>query len=98
MLHGLTLGTTWSNGAYVRSYYGVMTPAESVASSLPAFTPGAGQNDVNASLNAVVRIDQRWRLSGQWLVARLIGAPGPSPVTLSRTQNTFLLTLWYQLR
>jgi MipA family protein len=42
VLHGLTLGTTWSNGAYVRSYYDV-TPAESVASSLPAFTPGAGR-------------------------------------------------------
>jgi hypothetical protein len=53
---------------------------------------------VNASLIAVVRIDQRWRLSAQWLVARLIGAPGRSPVTLSRTQNTFLLTLWYQLK
>lgn len=97
VLLGLTLGTTWSNGAYVRSYYGV-TPAESVASNLPVFTPGAGWSDVNVSLNAVVRIDPRWKLSGQWLVARLVGDAGRSPVTMSRTQNTFLLTLWYQLK
>ncbi|WP_143044780.1 hypothetical protein [Variovorax sp. YR216] len=42
--------------------------------------------------------DPRWKLSGQWLVARLIGDAAQSPVTLSRTQNTFTLTLWYQVR
>ncbi len=97
VLLGLTLGTTWANGAYMRSYFGV-TPAASAASGLPVFTPGAGRSDVNTSLNAEVRIDPRWKLSGQWLVARLIGDAGRSPVTLSRTQNTFSLTLWYQLK
>jgi len=96
-LLGVTLGTTWSNGAYLRSYYGV-TPAESAAGSLPVFAPGAGWSDVNVSLNAEVRIDPRWKLSGQWLVARLVGDAGRSPVTSSRTQNTFLVTLWYQLK
>ena len=53
---------------------------------------------MNVSLNAEVRIDPRWKLSGQWLVARLVGDAGRSPVTSSRTQNTFLVTLWYQLK
>ena len=97
VLLGLTLGTTWANGAYVRSYYGV-TPAASAASGLPVFTPGGGTSDVNASLNAEVVIDPRWKFSGQWLVARLIGDAGRSPVTLSRIQNTFSLTLWYRLK
>jgi outer membrane scaffolding protein for murein synthesis (MipA/OmpV family) len=96
-LLAMTLGTTWSNSAYLRSYFGV-TPAESAAGSLPAFAPGAGRSDVNVSLNAEVRIDPRWKLTGQWLVARLIGDAGRSPVTSSRTQNTFLVTLWYQLK
>lgn len=96
-LLALTLGTTWSNGAYMRSYFGV-APAASAASGLPAFAPGAGRSDVNTSLNADVHIAPRWKLSGQWLVARLIGDAGRSPVTLSRTQNTFSVTLWYQLK
>lgn len=96
-LVGLTLGTTWSNGAYLRSYFGV-TPAESSAGSLPVFAPGNGWSDVNVSLNAELRIDPRWRLTGQWLVARLIGEAGRSPVTSSRIQNAFLVTLWYQLK
>jgi outer membrane scaffolding protein for murein synthesis (MipA/OmpV family) len=96
-LLGLTLGTTWSNGAYLRSYFGV-TPAESAVGILPVFAPGAGWSDVNVSLNADVRLSPRWKLSGQWLVARLIGDAGHSPVTTSRTQNTFLMTLWYQIK
>lgn len=96
-LVGLTLGTTWSNGAYMRSYFGV-TPAESAAGRLPVFAPGAAWSDLNLSLNAEVRIDPHWKLSGQWLVARLVGDAGRSPVTASRTQQSFLMTLWYQLK
>ncbi len=97
VLLGLTLGTTWSNAAYMRSYFGV-GPSASAASGLPVFTPGGGRSDVNTSLNAVLQIAPRWKLSGQWLVARLIGDAGRSPVTVSRTQNSFSLTLWYQLK
>lgn len=96
-LLGLTLGTTWSNAAYLRSYFGV-TPGESSGGSLPVFAPGAGWSDLNASLNAEVRIDPRWKLSGQWLVARLIGDAGRSTVTTSRFQKIFQVTLWYQLK
>ncbi|MGJ7582848.1 MipA/OmpV family protein [Variovorax sp. RHLX14] len=97
VLLGLTLGTTWSNGAYLHSYFGV-APSESGRGSLPVFAPSAGRSDVNVSLNAEVRIAPRWKLTGQWLSARLIGDASLSPVTTSRIQNTFSVTLWYQLR
>ena len=71
---------------------------EARAGSLPVFAPGAGWSDVNLSLNAEVRIDPRWKLTGQWLVARLIGDASRSPVISSRPQNTFLVTLWYELK
>jgi outer membrane scaffolding protein for murein synthesis (MipA/OmpV family) len=71
---------------------------EARAAGLPVFAPGAGWSDANLSLIAEVRIDPRWKLTGQWLVARLFGDAGRSPVTSSRTQNTFLVTLWYELK
>ncbi len=97
VLVGLTLGTTWANGAYMRNYYGI-SQQTSASSGLPVFTPGGGNSDVNAAINAQWKISPKWKLSGEWLVARLIGDAGHSPVTLSRTQNTFSMTLWYQLK
>jgi outer membrane scaffolding protein for murein synthesis (MipA/OmpV family) len=96
-LLGLTLGTTWANGPHLRSYYGV-TPAESAAGGLPVCTPAAGWQDLNLALNGELRIDSRWKLSGQVLAARLVGDAKRSPVATSHEQTTFSLTLWYELR
>ncbi len=96
-LLGFTLGGTWANRAHVQSYYGV-TPEESAAGGLPAYAPGAGWSDVNVQLNGEMKINERWKLSGQLLGARLLGDESRSPVTESRHQGTFSLTLWYQLK
>lgn len=94
-LLGLTLGTTWANGAHVRSYYGV-TPAETAAGGLPTYRPGSGLIDVNLALTGEYKFDERWRLSGQVLGARLMGDAKRSPVTLTKYPETFSLTLWYK--
>jgi outer membrane scaffolding protein for murein synthesis (MipA/OmpV family) len=97
VLLGVTLGATWANGPHLRSYYGV-TPQASATGGLPVYTPGSGWLDVNAQLNGELRIAERWKLSGQVVGARLVGDAAKSPVTESRHQTTFSLTLWYQLK
>jgi MipA family protein len=94
---GVMLGATWANANHLRSYYGV-TPQESAAGGLPAFAPSAGLSDVNYGLVGSLKFSEQWKLSGQWQAARLMGDAKDSPVTLSRTQNTFSLTLWYQFK
>jgi outer membrane scaffolding protein for murein synthesis (MipA/OmpV family) len=94
---GLTAGTTWSNGPYQRSYFGV-TPEESAAGGLPVYRPSSGFSDINLALNGETRFTEHWKLSGQWLAARLIGDDKRSPVTQSRLQNAFSLTLWYTFK
>jgi len=97
VLLGLTLGATWANGPHLRSYYGV-NPQASAAGGLPVYTPSSGWLDVNAQLNGELRIAERWKVSGQVVGARLVGDAGRSPVTQSRNQTIFSLTLWYQLK
>jgi MipA family protein len=96
-LIGLTLGGTWANSAYMRSYFGV-TPEESAAGGLPVYTPGSGWLDANLQLNAETRFSEHWKLSGQLIAARLVGDAGASPVTLSKQQTTFSVTLWYEFK
>ena len=99
-LLGVTLGGTWANSAYLRSYYGNygVTPAEPSMGGLSVYTPGAGWSDVNLQLVGETRITEHWKLSGQLVQARLVGETGRSPVAQSRNQTTFSLTLWYQLK
>ncbi|MGY4827337.1 MipA/OmpV family protein [Sphaerotilaceae bacterium SBD11-9] len=94
---GLMLGATWANADHMRSYYGV-SPEESAAGSLPAYTPGADWSDFNYGLVGSLRFNESWKLSGQWLAGRLMGDAKDSPLVRSRMQNTFSLTLWYQFK
>ena len=93
----VTFGGSWANRAYRQSFYGV-SAADAAASALPAWNVGEGWQDVNVSLSLDMPIDARWKLSGQLLVARLLGAALDSPITMSRTLGTLSLTLWYRFR
>jgi MipA family protein len=96
-LVGLTLGATWANAPYMRTYYGV-SAEESAAGGLPTFQPRSGWMDVNLALVGETKINDRWKISGQVLGARLTRDARNSPVTDSRVQTSFSLTLWYQLK
>ena len=96
-LVGMTVGSTWSNGSYMRSYFGV-TPHESARSGLSTYSPSAGWSDMSLRLSGEVQLNERWRLSGEVIGARLIGDAGASPIVQSRTQSIFSLTLWYRYK
>ncbi|RZU01194.1 MipA/OmpV family protein [Rivibacter subsaxonicus] len=93
----LTLGGSWANAEYRQSYFGV-SAADAASSGLPVTTLGSGLQDLNLGLSLDAPIDDRWRLSGQLLVARLMGDAASSPITQSRQQTTLAMTLWYRFR
>lgn len=96
-LVGVTAGATWSNRSHMQSYFGV-TPRESARSGLPTYSPAAGWSDTSLRLSGELKLDDRWRLSGEVIGARLTGDAGASPIVRSRTQSMFSLTLWYRFQ
>ncbi|WP_431045756.1 MipA/OmpV family protein [Roseateles sp. L2-2] len=94
-LIAVTLGATAANGAHLRSSYGI-GPGESRASGLPAWRPRAGMMDWSIALSGEHKFSEHWSVSGQWLDARLVGEASRSPLTTSRTQQTFSASLWYR--
>jgi len=77
-----TIGTglTWADARYMRSYYGV-TPAESVTSGYPAYTPGAGLRDVSLGTGFRMEISPRWMALWGGSVGKLVGPTVASPFT-----------------
>ncbi len=96
-LVGVTLGTTWSNGPYMRNSFGV-SPRESARDGLPVYSPGSGWSDFNLQLSGEFQLGERWRVSGEVVKARLIGGAGRSPSVASRNVGTFALTIWYRFK
>lgn len=64
-LIGVTLGSSWANGAYRTSYDGPGTPM-----------PG-GWQEVQCALAYEHRLTVHWRLDAQWLSARVVEGGGP---------------------
>lgn len=96
-LVGMTAGTTWSNRSYMQSYFGV-TPHAAARNGLAVYSPASGWSDASLRLSGELQLDERWRLSGEVIGARLIGDAGASPIVRSRTQSMFSLTLWYRFK
>ena len=64
---------------YQRAYFGV-TPAASLASGLPVYTPKGGIYGVAATSGFSVQLDSRWGLFGYARYERLVGDAAKSPV------------------
>ena len=82
---------------YQRAYFGV-TPAASLASGLPVFTPRGGIYGVAATSGLSVQLDSRWGLFGYARYERLIGDAAKSPIVRrfgSRNQLSAGLGLSY---
>ncbi len=86
---GASVSADHVGSGYARTYFGV-TPSQSLASGLTAYTPGDGFKDVNIGLfgNASITGDLRHGLSifaiGNY--SKLLGAFGRSPVVRDRSQ------------
>jgi outer membrane scaffolding protein for murein synthesis (MipA/OmpV family) len=80
---GVNVSSTWATGNYMRSYFGV-SPAQSAASGLPVFDPGAGFKDVGAEVNANYIFASQWAIVANAGYKRLIGAAADSPLVRQR--------------
>jgi outer membrane scaffolding protein for murein synthesis (MipA/OmpV family) len=92
-LLGIGMSATFANSAFRQSYFGVSAD-ESAASGLPMWSAGGGWHDISVTFSAEHRLGAGWRLSGQWVMARLIGPAARSPLTASARQTGGTLTLW----
>lgn len=75
----LEVSTTWADGDYMSSYFGVTGP-QSAASGLPQHDADGGFKDVGLSLGASWEMFDGWFLSGQIGYARLLGDAADSPI------------------
>ena len=68
-----------ADAGYERAYFGV-TPAASLVSGLPVYTPRGGIYGVAATSGLSVQLDSRWGLFGYARYERLVGDAARSPI------------------
>ncbi len=73
------LASTYGSGNYMDEYFGV-TPADSIASSLPVYVPGGGLRDVRGWAAAVLHLGLHWHLTAGAMYMRLVGDAADSPL------------------
>lgn len=88
---------TLNDARYQRAYYGV-TPAASLTSGLPVYTPGGGVSAVGAAVGALRQFGPRWGVAAYARYDRLVGDAADSPITRgpgSRSQPSAGIALTY---
>ncbi|MDO5706934.1 MAG: MipA/OmpV family protein, partial [Paracoccus sp. (in: a-proteobacteria)] len=75
----------YGNSSYMGTYFGV-AEAESAASGLAAYDPGAGFKSAAAKVEARYSINDNTALVGEVEYGRLIGDAADSPVVLDKNQ------------
>lgn len=93
-LLGIGVSTTWANGPYRRSYFGV-SPVQSAASGLTAYDPGAGFTDRSLTLSFEHRFSAHWRFDLQAYKIWFAGRVGASPLKLSTRQRVATASIWH---
>jgi MipA family protein len=87
-------GASWGDRQYQTAFFGV-TPAQSAASGLAAYTEHAGIATDYLSTELDWLITTHWIASVNVKLARLQGSSAHSPVVTSRSQTTSTATLSY---
>ncbi|WP_116140011.1 MipA/OmpV family protein [Trinickia diaoshuihuensis] len=88
-------GLTWASAAYTRKLFGV-SPAQSAASGLPAYSAGAGVRDVHVTFYASHDFTKHWAGSLNTTLGRLQGDAAHSPITERHTELTAFAALNYK--
>ena len=70
---------TYGSSDYMDEYFGV-TPADSLASGLPVYTPGSGVRDVRGWAVAVLHLSPQWHLGAGVMYSRIVGDAADSPL------------------
>lgn len=96
-LFSLGTGVSWTNGQYMRTFFGV-DDGQSARSGLPVFATHAGLRDIHFNAIVTCKLDDRWTANGSLTVARLRGDAADSPITQRRQQTTAMASLTYRFR
>jgi outer membrane protein len=75
----------FANRQYENTWFGI-TPAESLRSGLPEYSPSAGVRDVGLQTNLTFQYSRHILFRGVFNVKELTGGAGDSPLTTSKTQ------------
>ncbi len=85
----------WANRLFNDSFYGI-TPAQSVASGLPEYSPGSGLDELRVFLGASFAIDRHWLAVGRVAAVHLTQKASDSPITERRNHGEFQLFAAYR--
>lgn len=94
-LFSVGVSGTWADTRYMETYFGV-TPQQSLASGLSAYTIGAGLKRVDVEASVGYMLTDRWMIRGQLGVGQLLGDAGNSPIVQSKSQPYGMLTVGYK--
>ncbi|MDY0745818.1 MipA/OmpV family protein [Paucibacter sp. R3-3] len=89
-LIGIGLAASYANAAHLRGSFGVGP----VAGGPPAWQPSRGWQDWSLAISMDHKLSADWSISGQWLGARLLGAAARAPLTQTRFQPSYTVSLW----
>jgi outer membrane protein len=85
----------WANRLFNDSFYGV-TPAQSVATGLPQYSPGSGMDEIRVFLGARFAIDRHWLAVGRVAAVHLTQKASDSPIVERRNHGEFQLFAAYR--
>jgi outer membrane scaffolding protein for murein synthesis (MipA/OmpV family) len=85
---------TLADQDYMDSYFSV-SPGQAANSRLPAFRADPGFKNANFGITAIYFITDNWLIIADAAVERLLGDAARSPITQSRTQFTFDISIAY---
>ena len=85
---------TLADQDYMDAYFGV-SPGQAANSRLPRFQADAGFKNANFGATAICFISDNWLIIADAAVEQMLGDAARSPVTQSRTQFTFDLSIAY---
>jgi outer membrane protein len=85
----------WANRLFNDSFFGT-TPAQSLASGLPGYSPGSGLVELRVFLGANFAIDRHWLAVGRIATVHLSQKASDSPITERRNDGEFQLFAAYR--
>jgi MipA family protein len=88
-------GVTWASGQYMRTFFGI-DAAQSARSGLPQYEAGRGWNSLRFAIGVNYIATKDWSAGARAARALLVGDAADSPVTASRSQDTFATFLTYR--
>jgi outer membrane scaffolding protein for murein synthesis (MipA/OmpV family) len=84
-----------ADSTYMRNYYGV-TPLQATNAHLKTFHPGSGIKDVGLGASATWFFAQKWFLTGDISVERLVGQASESPLSVQSLAVAIASSVEYQ--